>query len=432
MRILSITAGAAGMYCGSCSRDNALAAELLAQGHDVLLVPVYTPTRTDEPNMSRPRVAFGGISVYLQQYSRVFRRTPRFLDRIWDSPRVIDAFAGRAVSNDPKLLGDLTLSMLRGEDGVLRKEFDKLIEWLAREPAPDVINIPNSLLIALAGPLGRAFGCPVTCTLQGEELFIDGLASPYREEAVRMIREKVSDVERFIAVSGYCARFMSRFLGIPDRKMSVVSLGINMAGYEGRRRSTETAEDFRIGYFARVAPEKGLHVLAEAYILFREKTRGRAAQLIAAGYASPAHQPYLDGVRNVLLRAGLAEEFSYVGVLDRPGKIAFLQNIDVLSVPATYDEPKGMFLLEAMAAGVPVLQPDRGAFREIVEKTGGGLLVPPDDPRSLAEGLCGLWRDRGAASGLGRRGFEGVRRFYSVQQSAQQLMEVYEGLVRPS
>ena len=69
MRILSVTAGAAGMYCGSCFRDNALARELMAQRHAVTLVPVYTPTRTDAANVSHDEVLFGGINVYLQQHS---------------------------------------------------------------------------------------------------------------------------------------------------------------------------------------------------------------------------------------------------------------------------------------------------------------------------------------------------------------------------
>ena len=241
MRILSITAGAAGMYCGSCARDNSLAAELLSRGHDVTLVPVYTPTRTDEPNMCRQQVLFGGVSVYLQQHLALFRKTPRFLDRFWDSPRVIDAFAGRAISNDPKLLGDLTISMLQGKEGVLRKEFDKLLDWLSGEPIPDVINLPNSLLIAMAEPLREALDRPVCCTLQGEELFIDGLVAPYREEALQLIREQVSSVDCFIAVSEYCARFMAQYLQIPEVKIAVVPLGINMTGYpalaegEGRR-----------------------------------------------------------------------------------------------------------------------------------------------------------------------------------------------------
>jgi len=220
MRILSITAGAAGMYCGSCFRDNALATELIARGHDVSLVPMYTPTRTDEPNVSGHRVLFGGISVYLQQYSSLFRRTPRVLDRLWDSPRVIAAFSRRAVQTDATLLGDLTVSMLEGEHGVIKKEFDKLVDWIHAEPLPDVINIPNSLLIALAEPLKHAVDRPVCCTLQGEELFIDGLQAPYRERALSLIRQQVRHVDRFIAVSDYCATFMGDLLQIPADKMA--------------------------------------------------------------------------------------------------------------------------------------------------------------------------------------------------------------------
>src|SRR5437867_473653 len=115
MRILSITAGAAGMYCGSCSRDNALAVELLARGHEVTLLPLYTPTNPDEANVSRHRVLFGGISVYLQQHVPFFRKTPRILDQLWDAPGVIRSVASRSISTDPKLLGDMTVSMLEGE-----------------------------------------------------------------------------------------------------------------------------------------------------------------------------------------------------------------------------------------------------------------------------------------------------------------------------
>jgi glycosyltransferase involved in cell wall biosynthesis len=428
MRILSITAGAAGMYCGSCARDNALAAELIRCGQDVTLVPVYTPTRTDEPNISRPEVLFGGISVYLQQYVPFFRKTPRFLDRLWDSPWVINAFAGRTVSNDPKLLGDLTISMLRGKNGVLQKEFSKLLEWMRAEPAPDVINLPNSLLIALAAPLREAFGRPVVCTLQGEELFINGLIEPYRTQAIDLIKRQIVQVDRFIAVSGYCAGFMTEFLGIPKAKMAVVPLGINMTGYE---RRTTSGNVFSVGYFARIAPEKGLHVLAEAYVRLRRRTAGSPMRLEVAGYTSPDHRQYMEGVRRLLEKAGLAGEFNYRGVVDREGKLAFLRGLDVLSVPATYDEPKGLFLIEAMANGVPVVQPRRGAFVEIVEKTGGGLMVDPDNPDSLAEGFETLWRDREKAATLSGKAFHGVRQHYTVSHSAARLLEVYGELVRP-
>jgi glycosyltransferase involved in cell wall biosynthesis len=432
MKILSITAGAAGMYCGSCFRDNALAAELLSRGHDVTLLPLYTPTTTDETNVSRERVLFGGISIYLQQYLALFRRTPRFLDRLWDSPAVIGAFASRSLSTDPGLLGDLTVSMLEGERGVLRKEFAKFLDWIAAEPVPDIVNLPNSLLIGLAGPLRAATKRPVCCTLQGEDLFLEGLVEPYKSRALDLIRRQVKDVDRFIAVSDYYVPAMTKLLQIPPNQMAVVPLGINLTGYDGgpaagNRRGS--GEDFRVGYFARVAPEKGVHVLAEAYRLFRARTSGAPARLEAAGYLAHAHAGYLEEVRRDLDAAGLGGEFTYHGAVDRDGKLAFLRSLDVLSVPATYDEPKGVFLLEAMASGVPVVQPRRGAFTEIVEKTGGGILVAVDDPSALADGLHALWSDRSMAVRLGQCGAKGVRAHYSVAHAADRLLTVYQGLL---
>jgi glycosyltransferase involved in cell wall biosynthesis len=432
MRILSVTAGAAGMYCGSCSRDNALAVELISRGHDVTLLPLYTPTNPDEPNVSRDRVLFGGISIYLQQYVPLFRKLPRAFDRLWDSPRVINAFASRSLSTDPKLLGDMTVSMLEGDRGILRKEFDKLLEWTADEPVPDVINLSNSLLISLARPLRDAFRRPVSCTLQGEDLFLEDLIEPYRTRAIDLIRRQVADIEVFIAVSEYYVPVMAKLLAVPASRISVVPLGINMKGYAQRPPRARATDAFRIGYFARIAPEKGLHFLAQAYEIFRRKvgaTTDRPIRLDAAGYLGRAHVPYLEQVKRQLAKAGLGGEFTYHGAVDRDGKLAFLQTLDLLSVPATYDEPKGVFLLEAMASGVPVVQPRRGTFTEMVENTGGGLLVAPSDPAALADGLFALWQDREKADALGARGFQGVRAHYSVARSADIQLDVYDTLL---
>ena len=431
MRILSITAGAAGMYCGSCTRDNALARELMALGHDVTLLPVYTPTRPDEANVSRPRVLFGGISVYLQQYAPMFRTAPQWLDRLWDAPGVIKAFASRAISTDARMLGDLTVSMLQGEQGALRREFNKLVDWIRSEPLPDVINLPNTLLISLAGPLKRVFNRPVCCTMQGEEFFLDSLVPPYRDQALGLIREQVQHVDRFIAVGGYCAAFMSDYLEIPRERISVVPLGISMDGYPAapRAASRPEGEPLRIGYFARIAPEKGLHVLADAYIRLRQRTGRVPIRLETAGYLARSEKSYFDDVRKTLDRAGLAHECSHHGEVDRVGKLAFLQKLDVLSVPATFDEPKGMFVLEAMASGVPVVQPRRGGFTEIVERTGGGLLVERDDTDALTEGLQTLVGDRALRASLADRAFHGVREHHTIEASAARLLDVYTAVV---
>ena len=424
MRILYLTGGAGRMYCGSCLRDNAMATELIARKHDVMLLPVYTPTFTDEPNVSSNHVVLGGISAYLEQYVPLFRKTPKWLDRLWDSKTVLSLASRRSISTNPKMLGEMTVSVLKGEDGFQRKEIDKLIDWLKNEPPLDIINLPYTLLIALAKPLKEALKAPIVCTLQGEDLFLDGLQEPYRETALRLIRSQIDNVDGFLSVSEYYAEFMPRYLGIPAEKIRVVPLGINPQGFD--LRDPDRKGPFTVGFLGRVAPEKGLHVLAEAYRLLRKELP--EARLEVAGYMAADCKPYLAEVQKHLNDAGLGNEFRYHGVIDRADKIAFLRKLDVMSLPATYDEPKGVSLLEAMACGVPLVQPRRGAFTEIVENTGGGLLVQPDDPASLAEGILKIARNKELATELGANGFRGVREHYSAAHMADRLLEAYEGV----
>ena len=426
MKILYLTGGAGQMYCGSCLRDNALATELLARGHDVTLLPVYTPTLTDEPNVSYDKVFFGGVSVYLEQYLPIFRKSPKWLDGIWDSKPMLSFASRRSISTSPKMLGEMTVSMLKGEAGFQQKEISKMLDWLNVEGKPDLISLPYSLLLGLAKPLKDSLDRPVLCTLQGEDLFLDGLLEPYRSESKQLISEHLKYIDAFISVSQYYAEFMPRYLGVPAEKIHVVPLGINLEGYSKKER--DSSQPFTIGFFARVAPEKGLHVLAEAYRHLRKNGRLENARLSAAGYLAPEHRSYLSEIQEAMNQAELGSEFKYEGVVDRQQKIAFLQSIDVLSVPATYNEPKGIFLLEAMACGVPVLQPRRGGFTEVVERTGGGLLVEPDNIDALAEGIVKLATDTELRASLGQSGFQKVREHYSVGRMADSALEVYESV----
>jgi len=426
MKILAFTAGAARMYCGSCLRDNTLAAELKKQGHDIVLVPLYTPTRTDEANVSDQGVFLNGISVCLEQESAFFRRPHRLLDSLWDAPWMLKLASRTSIRVNPRLLGGMTVSMLRGEEGFQRKEIQRLTAWLSGQEPPDIVTLPNSLLIGLARPIREAVNRPVCCTLQGEDLFLDQLPEPYRTQAVELIRAKVGEVDGFAAVSEFSADYWLRRLAIPERKMEVVPLGINLEGYDPFRRVR--TGPFTVGYLARVAPEKGLHLLAESYLRLRRDTDFSASALEAAGYLAPEHRGYLRAIERRMKDAGLAREFRYRGPLDRAGKIEFLGNLDILSVPATHDEQKGISLLEAMACGVPVVEPRRGAFPEILKRTGGGLLVEPDDPDSLADGIYRLWKDPGLAAELGRKGAQGVREHYGAERMAARALQAYASI----
>ena len=419
------TIASAGMYCGSCLRDNALAAELKSRGHDVLLVPLYTPTLTDERNVSEPRVFFGGISVYLQQKARVFRWAPRVFDKLLDAPWLIKAASAGSISTDPRTLGEMTISMLKGEDGFQRKEFDKMLEWLAGEPPPDVVQLPNALLASLAPPLRRALKAPVHCTLQGEDLFLDGLSHSHRSEALALIQKNAASIDRFTSVSAYYADFMAGYLSIPRQRIDVVPLGINLDGFD-RRPEAASDRPFTVGYLARIAPEKGLLGLCEAYVRFRRMEGVKDARLEVAGYLAPDQRDYMARAARLLEAAGYGAEFQYRGALDREQKIRFLQSLDAFSVPTVYVEPKGLFLIEAMACGIPVVQPRHGAFPEMLANTSGGILVEPGDAHSLALGLHELWRSPAHRAELGRNGFDGVRRHYGVARSADRMVEIYE------
>jgi glycosyltransferase involved in cell wall biosynthesis len=406
-------------------RDNALAAELIRQGHDVTLLPFYTPTLTDEENVSRQeQVFFGGISVYLEQHMPWFRRG-RLLDRLLDAPNVIKAFTGGSIAVDPKQLGAMTVSTLKGVNGHQRKEIDKLIEFVSAEPPPDIVNIPYTLLICLAAPLRRALERPIVITLQGEDLFLDALPEPYKSEALELVRSQIADVDMFIAVSDYYARFMRDYLRIPESKMRVAPLGVNVTDLSVADPRSPIPDPFTIGYFARIAPEKGLHNLADAYRVLRTEKGLPPSRLMAAGYLPPEHKAYLEGIAENLRAAGLGDEFVYGGAVDRAKKVQFFHDIDVLSVPSPYHEPKGLYLLEAMACGVPVVQPNHGAFPEIIERTGGGVLARSDSGTDVADAILSLWKDPARRQALGRAGAEGVRRHYTVRHMAEGVLNAY-------
>ncbi len=414
------------MYCGSCLRDNALAAELKRQGHEVILLPLYTPIRTDEPNVSEPKVFLNGISVCLCQEAAFFRRPRKLLDRLWDAPWMLKLASQTSIRVNPHSLGAMTVSMLRGEAGYQLKDIRKLTAWLRGEEPPDIVTLPNSLLIGLARPIREALNRPVCCTLQGEELFLNQLREPYRTLALELIRAKCEDVDGFMAVSEFCADYWQRQLGIPGRMLHVVPLGIDPEGFGPPARLP--GAPFRVGFLARVAPEKGLELLAGSYVRLRRESDFSGSVLEVAGYLAPEHRGYLRGIERLMKNAGLAHEFHYRGELDRAQKIEFLRSLNILSVPSTCDEPKGIFLLEAMASGVAVVQPRRGAFPEILERTGGGVMVDPGDAASLADGIYRLWKDPELAAELGRRGAEGVRRHFSASQMAARALDAYQAI----
>jgi glycosyltransferase involved in cell wall biosynthesis len=422
VRIAYIAAGAADMYCGSCLHDNALAAALQRTGHEVALVPTYTPMRTDDQDVSLGRVFFGALNVYLQQKAAAFRHTPQAFDRLLDRPGLIRRAARLGASTDPTELGDLTYSILQGEEGFQAKELEKLVEWLRDGFRPDVVHLTNSMFAGFARRLKQELGVPVVCSLQGEDLFLDQLREPWRKRVRGLLAERARDIDAFQVNSAWYADYMAGYLGADRERMSVVPLGLNLQGHDGEPR--ESHEPPVVGYLARICPEKGLHVLVEAFHLLAGRVRLRVA-----GYLGERDRRYLEDLEARIAGWGLSGSYERVGEVDREGKIRFLQTLDLLSVPTTYRDPKGLFVLEALANGVPVVQPRHGAFPELLEATGGGLLVDPESPADLARGIETLLGDPARRLAMARRGREAVRERFDDRAEAAATLRVYERLV---
>jgi len=428
MRIAYLAAGAAGMYCGSCLHDNTLAAALLDLGEEVVLVPIYTPIRTDEHNVSNPRVFFGGINAYLQQKFRLFRHTPHWMDRWLDHPRLLGMLAGRGASVDPARLGALTVSMLQGESGNQRKELDKLVDWLLDEVQPDVVHLSNSMMLGMTRRIAQRCGPPVVCSLSGEDIFLEKLPPPHYNPARRLLRECASEVHAFVALNHYFADAMSDYLCIPRNRIHVIPHGLQLEGH-GQRRDSIPGEPLRIGYFARVCPDKGLHLLVEACELLMRQHNLNDFELHAAGYLGAADRSYLQQLRNRVASGPLAGKFTYRGELDRAEKIEFLQSLYVFSTPTVYEESKGLPTLEAWANAVPVVLPRHGTFPELIADTGGGLLCEPHDACDLADQLSRLLQDPELAQQLGRLGKKAVQERYHAEVMARQSKGLYDLLL---
>jgi glycosyltransferase involved in cell wall biosynthesis len=431
MKIAYLGAGAAGRYCGACLHDNTLATALGKLGEDILLIPAYTPLRTDEENVSHSRVFFGGVNVYLQQKTALFRHTPWFIDALFDSPRLLAWLSRKSSGMEARQLGELTISTLQGEHGRQRKELTKLVHWLAGDFKPDIVHLSNSMLAGSARQIREQLGVPIVCGLAGEDIFIEGLAEPHYSAARKLLKERARDIDAFVALNEYYADFMAEYLKVPRSRIEVIRHGLNLAGHGTRQPRTGRADPTtRIGYFARVAPEKGLHILIEAFALLVQDKSLPPLRLRIAGYKSAPDEPYFEAIVRRADELGLADRFEYAGELDRVEKIAFLQSLDLMVVPTVYRESKGISVLEAWANAVPVVVPAHGTFPEYIDDTGGGLLCEPEDPRSLADRLRELIHDPTLADELGIRGQAAVRERYTAEAMACAHRGLYRRVVR--
>jgi glycosyltransferase involved in cell wall biosynthesis len=430
MKIVFLTAGAAGMYCGSCMHDNALAKALREGGNDCILQPLYTPIRTDELSVAQDRVFFGGVNIYLTEKLPLFRFVPRAVKRLLDRPGFLKWATRRASSTDASGLGDLTLSMLRGEDGNQKEEVERLVRWLRDDIQPDAILLTNLLIAGSVPTIRRELpNTRLIAILQGDDAFLDYLPKRYRDAAIERMGELGRMCDWIVVNSRFYGQRMTQMLGLDPAKVVVEPLTIDGAPFVNLDL-VKMDRPKRIGYLARIAPEKGLHHLIDAYIDLVQRPGCESIGLDIAGWLGEQNRGYFAEQMARLSSAGLADRVRHLGSPDLDGKIAMLRGIDVMSVPTEHEEPKGLSVLEAMAAGVPVVLPSKGAFPEIIQQSGGGLLVPPNDPKALADALQQVLQDDRLRDELSKSGRQWVLGDRTIQTQAISLVQLIANQVQ--
>jgi glycosyltransferase involved in cell wall biosynthesis len=424
VNIVQITPGAGGMFCGGCFRDNALVAALRKRDQNVLMVPLYLPLTLDEQDQTAGTPTFyNGINVYLEQRSKLFRKAPRWVHRLAGSPRILKLLSKRAVKTRPADVGDLTLSMLQGENGHQARELDQLIDFLrTQDEKPDVVVLSNALMMGMVRKIRLELDCPVIVTLQGEDWFVNSLPEKFRETCWQHLVHRAQEVDLFVSPSQYYAAEMMRYLQVEPDRLRIVHNGINLDGY---MQSAVAPHPPSLGYFARMCEEKGLGLLVDTFIELKRRDRVPHFKLRVGGGCGPSDEPYVEELKNKMRKAKCLKDAEFYPNLSRGDKLAFFRQLTVFCTPAMYGESFGLYLIEAMAAGVPAVMPRAAAFPEIFEAVGAGVLADAN-PVALADAIMPFLRDPNTAREYGERVRESTHNLFSVDLMAERMVAVYE------
>jgi glycosyltransferase involved in cell wall biosynthesis len=425
MRIIQIIPGSGGsFYCGNCLRDDKYYHAIKKLGHDVLKVPMYLPLFSQcSENTSHSPIFYGAVSIYLKQMFPVFRHAPKWLDRLLNTEPVLRQAARRAGSTRAKGLEEMTISMLMGEEGAQGEELEKMTEWLEQHYRPDVIHISNALLLGLAGKLKSRLGAPVICSLQDEDVWVDVMSDSSRDRVWQLMSEKAREVDAFVSVSNYFSGLIAEKMNIPGTSLNTIHLGVNPDEYKyldaaGKKRA--------IGFLSRMNHDNGFDILIDAFILLKKDPANHDVVLYLSGGSTNDDNPFLKEQKRKIAGAGLGNDVVFLENFEHGKRHIFFDLVSVLSVPVRKGEAFGIYLTEAMASGIPVVQPALGAFPEIIGSTGGGLTYGENTPEKLAGALDSVLGNKKLLGEMSLNARKGVEEKFNINTQAAKLVEVYK------
>lgn len=428
MQIVHIVPGSGGsFYCGNCLRDSKYLTGLKKAGADVIKVPMYLPLFADEHDLEDIPVFYGAISLYLKHSLPIFRKAPKWVDHLLNSGPALKMAAGMAGSTNPKGLEDMTISMLLGESGEQKKELDHLVDWIGEHCNADVIHLSNALLIGLAKRIKEKLDVIVVCTLQDEDVWVNAMEEDFKMKTWGLMKERAKDIDAFFAVSDYYAKEMQPILGIPDDKLFTRHIMIDAEDYTYVNTDEKA---LNIGYISRLNACNGLEVLVDAYILLKKDSAWEQVNLVITGGSTGDDDKFIKGIKKKIKQSELESAIEFHKDFEEDGRHEFFKKVSMVSVPVIDGEAFGLYLLESMASGTPVVQPSLGAFPEIVEKSGGGITYSPNKPEELAKALASLLEDSEKLSKLSANGRKGVEKYFDIHNQALETIQLYENIIK--
>jgi glycosyltransferase involved in cell wall biosynthesis len=236
-------------------------------------------------------------------------------------------------------------------------------------------------------------------------LFPDSLVS-------RMLAE-YQEADRIVVPSSAArASFLER--GVPEERLVTVPFGVDTTYFAPRRRRQQR---FKVGFVGRLELLKGPQYLLQAWSFLRLEN----STLSLVGPVLPEMQAHLG-------RIAASRSVELLGQLDRGDVRRFMDDCDVLVFPTICDA-FGLVMLEAMACGRPVIATTRSGAHDVISDGVDGFVVPPKDPKAIAERIDWLHSHRDDCSEMGRRARLKVESRFTLRHYGARLEQAYRTMM---
>ncbi len=428
MKIIYLITGSGGsFYCGNCYRDMLYVKAIRkVPGITASAIPLYLPPdKTNIESGLDKNVFFGAISMYVREKVPFLRNMPAFFDKILDSTSFLRMAAKQAGTTSTEGLEEMTLGMIEGDNAFRKQEVDRLVKYLSKDGPPDIIHLSNALILGLARQIKKRMKVKIICSLLNEDDWIEEMSEPFKSKAWEMIGEEASHVDMFITPSRYYKELFITKTGLSGTKIGIVPLGFEQ---ENGLTFTRDTNFPAIGYFNRVSFPNGFDKIVDAFIIMKSGDFPDLSLHVCGGYTG-VDKPFISEQIKKIKERGFKNSVRIYPEFQGDKKIEFFNNVDLISVPVRKYDGYGLYLLEANAAGVPVVQPATGAFPEIIEKTGGGITYLPDNAEELSKTLTLLLNDKITMQKLSSQGRSGVSEKLSIQNMSEGLSKVYKSIL---